>query len=108
MRVLSSQFLTMRLCNTLTSPCIDRVAWVIGWGLVLEYTVGGSAVARGISPNLVCPLKSVYCLNFLLIASTKGGVPIKRLFFCTRVGSLHLPRECGVANVGSYFLEGFP
>ncbi|ONM07698.1 Cationic amino acid transporter 4 vacuolar [Zea mays] len=28
------------------------VAWLIGWALVLEYTIGGSAVARGISPNL--------------------------------------------------------
>ncbi|RVW90302.1 Cationic amino acid transporter 2, vacuolar [Vitis vinifera] len=28
------------------------VAWLIGWALILEYTVGGSAVARGISPNL--------------------------------------------------------
>jgi cationic amino acid transporter 1 len=28
------------------------VAWIIGWGLILEYTVGGATVARGISPNL--------------------------------------------------------
>lgn len=33
--------------------CIgEGVAWLIGWSLVLEYTIGGSAVARGISPNL--------------------------------------------------------
>ncbi|KAG8648007.1 hypothetical protein MANES_09G137000v8 [Manihot esculenta] len=33
--------------------CIgEGVAWLIGWALVLEYTIGGSAVARGISPNL--------------------------------------------------------
>ncbi|KAF7044544.1 hypothetical protein CFC21_053759 [Triticum aestivum] len=33
--------------------CIgEGVAWLIGWSLVLEYTLGGSAVARGISPNL--------------------------------------------------------
>jgi amino acid transporter len=31
----------------------SSVAWLIGWALVLEYTIGGSAVARGISPNLV-------------------------------------------------------
>ncbi|CBI31244.3 unnamed protein product, partial [Vitis vinifera] len=30
----------------------ESVAWLIGWALILEYTVGGSAVARGISPNL--------------------------------------------------------
>ncbi|RVW90318.1 Cationic amino acid transporter 2, vacuolar [Vitis vinifera] len=28
------------------------IAWLIGWALILEYTIGGSAVARGISPNL--------------------------------------------------------
>eukprot|EP00249_Psilotum_nudum_P019953 c27493_g1_i1 orf=508-2535(-) len=33
--------------------CIgEGIAWLIGWALVLEYTVSGSAVARGISPNL--------------------------------------------------------
>ncbi|XP_078165327.1 cationic amino acid transporter 2, vacuolar-like isoform X2 [Carex rostrata] len=33
--------------------CIgEGVAWLIGWALILEYTIGGSAVARGISPNL--------------------------------------------------------
>lgn len=31
----------------------EGVAWLIGWALILEYTIGGSAVARGISPNLV-------------------------------------------------------
>jgi len=30
----------------------EGVAWVIGWALILEYTIGGAAVARGISPNL--------------------------------------------------------
>ncbi|CAM0875623.1 unnamed protein product [Alopecurus aequalis] len=36
-----------------TYVCIgEGVAWLIGWALVLEYTIGGSAVARGISPNL--------------------------------------------------------
>ncbi|KAJ8763198.1 hypothetical protein K2173_025583 [Erythroxylum novogranatense] len=33
--------------------CVGEfVAWLIGWALILEYTIGGSAVARGISPNL--------------------------------------------------------
>ncbi|KAA8538915.1 hypothetical protein F0562_025607 [Nyssa sinensis] len=31
----------------------EGVAWLIGWALILEYTIGGSTVARGISPNLV-------------------------------------------------------
>ncbi|EEF36673.1 cationic amino acid transporter 2, vacuolar [Ricinus communis] len=30
----------------------EGAAWLIGWALILEYTIGGSAVARGISPNL--------------------------------------------------------
>ncbi|KAK3015683.1 hypothetical protein RJ639_006618 [Escallonia herrerae] len=30
----------------------EGLAWLIGWALILEYTIGGSAVARGISPNL--------------------------------------------------------
>lgn len=37
------------------------VAWLIGWALILEYTVGGSAVARGISPNLVL------CISFKVL-----------------------------------------
>ncbi|KAL3715576.1 hypothetical protein ACJRO7_007328 [Eucalyptus globulus] len=36
-----------------TYICVgEGVAWLIGWSLILGYTVGGSAVARGISPNL--------------------------------------------------------
>ncbi|XP_074271060.1 cationic amino acid transporter 2, vacuolar-like [Silene latifolia] len=31
----------------------EGVAWLIGWSLMLEYTIGGSAIARGVSPNLV-------------------------------------------------------
>ncbi|MBA0699751.1 hypothetical protein Goari_001357, partial [Gossypium aridum] len=34
-----------------TGP-LCSVAWLVGWALILEYTIGGSAVARGISPNL--------------------------------------------------------
>lgn len=30
----------------------ESIAWLIGWALILEYSIGGSAVARGISPNL--------------------------------------------------------
>lgn len=40
------------------------VAWLIGWALILEYTIGGSAVARGISPNLVICI-SFEVLNFM-------------------------------------------
>lgn len=31
----------------------EGVAWLIGWSLILEYSLGGAAVARGISPNMV-------------------------------------------------------
>ncbi|RZC11548.1 Cationic amino acid transporter 2, vacuolar isoform B [Glycine soja] len=30
----------------------EGVAWLIGWALILEYTIGGAAVARGMTPNL--------------------------------------------------------
>ncbi|XP_022747587.1 cationic amino acid transporter 2, vacuolar-like isoform X2 [Durio zibethinus] len=30
----------------------EGIAWLIGWALILEYTIGGATVARGISPNL--------------------------------------------------------
>ncbi|XP_014491175.1 cationic amino acid transporter 2, vacuolar [Vigna radiata var. radiata] len=33
--------------------CIgEGVAWLIGWSLILEYTIGSAAVARGVTPNL--------------------------------------------------------
>ncbi|XP_058204235.1 cationic amino acid transporter 2, vacuolar-like [Rhododendron vialii] len=37
-----------------TYICVgEGVAWLIGWALILEYTLGSAAVARGVSPNLV-------------------------------------------------------
>ncbi|XP_010693893.1 cationic amino acid transporter 2, vacuolar isoform X2 [Beta vulgaris subsp. vulgaris] len=44
----------------------EGVAWLIGWCLMLEYTIGGSAIARGISPNLVLLLGSGDSLPTLL------------------------------------------
>ncbi|GMY20298.1 cationic amino acid transporter 4, vacuolar-like isoform X1 [Fagus crenata] len=36
-----------------TYICVgEGFAWLVGWALILEYTIGGSAVARGITPNL--------------------------------------------------------
>lgn len=45
---------------------VCSVAWLIGWALILEYTIGSAAVARGISPNLVwCYFNS--STEFLLV-----------------------------------------
>ncbi|XP_010677780.3 cationic amino acid transporter 4, vacuolar [Beta vulgaris subsp. vulgaris] len=30
----------------------EAVAWIIGWALILEYAIGASVVARGVTPNL--------------------------------------------------------
>ncbi|XP_027349024.1 cationic amino acid transporter 4, vacuolar-like isoform X5 [Abrus precatorius] len=36
-----------------TYICIgEGAAWLVGWSLILEYTIGASAVSRGITPNL--------------------------------------------------------
>lgn len=37
----------------LSAFLFHRIAWLVGWALVLDYTIGGSAIARGITPNLV-------------------------------------------------------
>lgn len=49
----------------------EGVAWLIGWALILEYTIGGAAVARGISPNLALFFGSNDGLPFFL-----GRTPI--------------------------------
>ncbi|KAH6818615.1 cationic amino acid transporter 2 [Perilla frutescens var. frutescens] len=61
----------------------EGVAWLIGWALILEYTIGGSAVARGISPNLVClvlpdffSLYYCYSLPSFLARQTIPGIEV--------------------------------
>ncbi|KAI3721882.1 hypothetical protein L2E82_32901 [Cichorium intybus] len=44
----------------------EGLAWIIGWALILEYTIGGSAVARGISPNLALLFGGADSLPFFL------------------------------------------
>ncbi|KAG0606039.1 hypothetical protein M758_9G108400 [Ceratodon purpureus] len=51
----------------------EGVAWVIGWGLILEYTVGGSTVARGIAPNLGVFVGGQEHLPWFLIRRTIPG-----------------------------------
>ncbi|KAG2537934.1 cationic amino acid transporter 3, mitochondrial-like isoform X2 [Panicum virgatum] len=51
--------------------CIgESVAWLIGWALILEYTIGGSSVARGISPNLALFFGGQDKLPFFLAQSS--------------------------------------
>ncbi|CAH9134756.1 unnamed protein product [Cuscuta epithymum] len=57
--------------------CIgEGVAWLVGWGLILEYTIGGSAVARGISPNLALLFGSEGSLPVFLARHTIPGINI--------------------------------
>ncbi|GFP91087.1 cationic amino acid transporter 2 vacuolar [Phtheirospermum japonicum] len=57
--------------------CIgETVAWLIGWALMLEYTIGGSAVARGISPNLALLFGGPESLPSFLARQTIPGFNI--------------------------------
>ncbi|KAI3877406.1 hypothetical protein MKX03_026463 [Papaver bracteatum] len=54
----------------------EGVAWLIGWALILEYTIGGSAVARGISPNLALLFGGADSLPFFLSRMLIPGTDI--------------------------------
>ncbi|KAL2455026.1 Cationic amino acid transporter 2 [Abeliophyllum distichum] len=54
----------------------ESVAWLIGWALILEYTIGGSAVARGISPNLALLFGGPDSLPSFLARQTIPGLDI--------------------------------
>ncbi|KAK4481823.1 hypothetical protein RD792_012734 [Penstemon davidsonii] len=57
--------------------CIgEGVAWLIGWALILEYTIGGSAVARGISPNLALLFGGPDSLPSFLARHTIPGLDV--------------------------------
>ncbi|KAL6539692.1 Carnitine O-acetyltransferase mitochondrial [Orobanche hederae] len=57
--------------------CIgEAFAWLIGWALMLEYTIGGSAVARGISPNLALLFGGQEGLPSFLARQTIPGLNI--------------------------------
>lgn len=60
-----------------TYICVgESVAWVIGWALILEYGIGGSAVARGISPNLALAFGGPDSLPFFLSRATIPGLDV--------------------------------
>ncbi|CAH8384399.1 unnamed protein product [Eruca vesicaria subsp. sativa] len=46
----------------------EGIACLVGWELVLDYTIGGSAIARGISPNLVIPFEHFFWRVRLFLA----------------------------------------
>ncbi|GJY08952.1 cationic amino acid transporter 2, vacuolar-like protein [Tanacetum coccineum] len=54
----------------------EGLAWIIGWALILEYTIGGSTVARGISPNLALLFGGPDSLPFFLARRTIPGLDI--------------------------------
>ncbi|CAI7838454.1 unnamed protein product, partial [Closterium sp. NIES-54] len=54
----------------------EVVAWLVGWALILEYTVGGAAVARGISPNLATALGGPDSLPFILARLPVPGTTV--------------------------------
>ncbi|KAK8470157.1 hypothetical protein PHAVU_004G073100 [Phaseolus vulgaris] len=54
----------------------EGVAWLIGWALILEYTIGGAAVARGITPNLAAIIGGAENLPSFLSWYTIPGTDI--------------------------------
>ncbi|XVE62498.1 hypothetical protein DITRI_Ditri06bG0122600 [Diplodiscus trichospermus] len=54
----------------------EGIAWLIGWALILEYTIGGAAVARGISPNLALLFGGENSLPFFLARQHIPGLDI--------------------------------
>ncbi|XP_021776048.1 cationic amino acid transporter 4, vacuolar-like [Chenopodium quinoa] len=57
--------------------CIgEGVAWIIGWGLTLEYAIGASVVARGVSPNLALYFGGEGNLPVFLARHTVFGIVV--------------------------------
>lgn len=64
----------------------EGIAWLIGWALLLEYTLGSAAVARGVSPNLALFLGGEDKLPAILARQTLFGIvvdPCAAIFVCT-------------------------
>ncbi|ESQ47418.1 hypothetical protein EUTSA_v10027685mg [Eutrema salsugineum] len=74
---LSSRFPSAGSAYHYSYICIgEGVAWLIGWALILEYTIGGSTVARGISPNLALIFGGEDCLPTILARHQIPGLDI--------------------------------
>ncbi|XP_050910201.1 cationic amino acid transporter 2, vacuolar isoform X4 [Lathyrus oleraceus] len=54
----------------------EGVAWLIGWSLILEYGIGGAAVARSITPNLAALIGGVDNLPAFLSYQHIPGIDI--------------------------------
>ncbi len=65
----------------------EIVAWIVGWNLILEYSVGSSAVAAGWSGYVVGLLKS-------------GGIELSKAYTA-------VPADGGIANVPAMFIALF-
>ncbi|KAK7860959.1 cationic amino acid transporter 2 [Quercus suber] len=60
-----------------TYICVgEGFAWLVGWALILEYTIGSSAVARGITPNLALFFGGEEKLPAFLARHTIAGLGI--------------------------------
>ncbi|CAL9224701.1 unnamed protein product [Arabidopsis halleri] len=74
---LSSRFPSAGSAYHYSYICIgEGVAWLIGWALILEYTIGGATVARGISPNLAMIFGGEDCLPTILARHQIPGLDI--------------------------------
>nr|GMD59835.1 RuvB-like 2 [Ipomoea batatas] len=58
----------------------SRVAWLIGWAMILEYTLGGAAVACGISLNLRSKFKFPWSSS-ISVASSPVSVDLSPSMF---------------------------
>ncbi|XP_057507068.1 cationic amino acid transporter 2, vacuolar-like isoform X1 [Actinidia eriantha] len=69
-----------------TYICVgEGVAWLIGWALILEYTLGSAAVARGMLPNLALLFGGADKLPAFLTRQIFFGIvvdPCAAIFVC--------------------------